>query len=458
MTERRQESTIKPSEATSAVKKCHLCASQPLHVFSKTSSWPDDTRQWVEKQCSQNIPPEAVVCRACEKYIKRHTGKTNVTPRWLPKTKVHSYCMVEGCGELSHTTTSIVSVEVAREYLDIIQSDGGISQSLSLCNCHYQYLYRELHYPQPCAACYSQPRYGGDYTRHCPDPAKITVFLKETFDFSGALTVASKICKPCYIFHRQVLQQLDSSSSAVTDTLHSIVFHLETRLADFEKKGVDTVCDKSFLAWNVCKVSLGLTKILQNEEAILLPELYTTFCNYIIQTIDKFPNVGKTLKTNPPTIRWFLSSISNHLGENLGIVCKHRKYGTLLYRRNGDILKALSKALGKAQQSQRTETAIRNDYCSLLQSKSKTESTDRLTDASILQACTAINSKINKQIKSLVKTYQRDPLLCANFSPEGFIQQLDPLLVQCIQVLTQNLQGREGSCLVNRTYLTALEC
>ena len=242
MTERRQHSTIKPREGTSAVKKCHLCASEPLYVCSKPSSWPDDTRQWVEKQCSESIPPEAVVCRACEKYVKRHTGETNVTPRWLPRRKVRSYCMVEGCGEESHTTTSIVSFEVAREYLDMIESDGGTSQSLSLCNCHYQYLYREVHYPQPCAACSSQPRYGGEYTRRCPDPAKITVFLKETFDFSGALTVASKICKPCYMFHRQMLQQIDSSSSVAINTLQSIVSDLETRLTHFEMKGVYRHC------------------------------------------------------------------------------------------------------------------------------------------------------------------------------------------------------------------------
>ena len=67
----------------------------------------------------------------------------------------------------------------------------------------------------------------------------------------------------------------------------------------------------------------------------------------------------------------------------------------------------------------------------------KSESKDELTDASILQACTALNVKINQQIKALMQTYQRDPLLCASFSPERLIQQLDPLLIQCIQVLTK---------------------
>ena len=118
--ERRQHSIVKSGVATLDTKKCHLCASEALHVYSKPSSWPEETREWVEKLCSQCFPTDAVVCRACEKYIKRHVGKANVTPRWLPKSKAHNiYCVVEGCGELSHTATSIVTYKVGQEYLDI---------------------------------------------------------------------------------------------------------------------------------------------------------------------------------------------------------------------------------------------------------------------------------------------------------------------------------------------------
>ena len=55
---------------------------------------------------TQSIPPDAPVCRACEKFIKRNTGRENVVPRWIPKDmrpKTLRYCMVEGCGEMSHT-------------------------------------------------------------------------------------------------------------------------------------------------------------------------------------------------------------------------------------------------------------------------------------------------------------------------------------------------------------------
>jgi hypothetical protein len=132
--------------------------------------------------------------------------------------------MVEGCGEVSHTSTSIVSFEAALEYLDmtgaVVDSDG-TPQTLSLCSLHYQYLYRQVHYPEPCTACSSQPRYGGEYVRRCPDPVRVTEFLKETLDYRNELTATSKICKPRYIFHRQVLQQMHDSNSTETEKLES---------------------------------------------------------------------------------------------------------------------------------------------------------------------------------------------------------------------------------------------
>jgi hypothetical protein len=106
-----------------------------------------------------------------------------------------------------------------------------------------------------------------------------------------------------------------------------------------------------------------------------------------------------------------------------------QKNGTLLFRRNGDIPKALSKALGKAQQSKKSETTVRR---SVVQSMAKSEKLDTHSDAGIIRACAA---RINSQIE-LVHRYQADPLLCAEFSRDTFIQQLDPLLLQCNQILT----------------------
>ena len=69
-------------------------------------------------------------------------------------------------------------------------------------------------------ACNSQPRYGDGYTRRCPDPVKITEFLKQTLDYTSELTATCKICKPCYLFHQQVLQQIKSSNIAQQQLTH----------------------------------------------------------------------------------------------------------------------------------------------------------------------------------------------------------------------------------------------
>jgi len=89
--------------------------------------------------------------------------------------------------------------DVAQEHLDLVEiqdshTESDTSSPLALCSCHYQQLYRALRFPLPCAACSSQPWYGGDYTRRCPNPVKITAYLQETVDFDGVISADSKVC------------------------------------------------------------------------------------------------------------------------------------------------------------------------------------------------------------------------------------------------------------------------
>ena len=113
-----------------------------------------------------------------------------------------------------------------------------------------------------------------------------------------------------------------------------------------------------------------------------------------------------------------------------------------MYQKNGDTLKALSKALGRAYQAQESEAQLRNKYSSVEPCTHKSEGKDELSDDTIMQACVSLNSRINKQIKCLIDTYHEDPLLCVSFDPEKLVQELDPLLIQCIQVLTKPTRER----------------
>ena len=124
---------------------------------------------------------------------------------------------------------------------------------------------------------------------------KIT-FLKQTLDFDGVLTTASRICKPCYSFHQQILLQAESGISTSMQTLHSIASDLDSTVKHFETQERNSASDKSFLAWNVSKICLQLVRTLQSEEAVLLPHLYAEFCQQVFQTIDMFPSVTKHLR------------------------------------------------------------------------------------------------------------------------------------------------------------------
>ena len=64
----------------------------------------------------------------------------------------------------------------------------------------------------------------------------ISAFLKQTFNFDVILTPKSKICKQCYLFHRQILQQQGGMNTKMLpdEELPSVVKEVERNIAEFE--------------------------------------------------------------------------------------------------------------------------------------------------------------------------------------------------------------------------------
>ena len=116
------------------------------------------------------------MCRACERFVKCHTGEICIVPRWVQREKFQTCSAVEGCGETAHTSRTIAPYDIAQECLDLVQSADSDTNSLALCNHHYQQLYRGIKFPVPCAAYVSQPWYGGDYIRRCPNLIQIITY------------------------------------------------------------------------------------------------------------------------------------------------------------------------------------------------------------------------------------------------------------------------------------------
>ena len=60
----------------------------------------------------------------------------------------------------------------------------------------------------------------------------------------------------------------------------------------------------------------------------------------------------------PPTINWLLNSSKLYFKDILGVVCKHKRYGTLLYRKGGDLQNALFRSLGLLKEANKRNVDI----------------------------------------------------------------------------------------------------
>ena len=90
-----------------------------------------------------------------------------------------------------------------------------------------------------------------------------------------------------------------------------------------------------------------LAASMESDQAVLLTKLYHNFFNTIIKESKNYPSLSSTKQTNSSSHCWVLSRLHSIFGESLVIICKHEKYGTLLYHKQCDQVKALSSALGK---------------------------------------------------------------------------------------------------------------
>ena len=84
-------------------------------------------------------------------------------------------------------------------------------------------------------------------------------------------------------------QNTEDGHSSPAPDLEGIAAHLESEIMKFEGLDSQKVSEKGYLTWSVHSISLKLTKMLQNDEAILLPELHEEFCQFMSSTIDNFP-------------------------------------------------------------------------------------------------------------------------------------------------------------------------
>ena len=118
-----------------------------------------------------------------------------------------------------------------------------------------------------------------------------------------------------------------------------------------------------------------------------------------------------------PNHTWLRNILSSFIQHHMTYRCAIPKYGTLIYRYGGDLVRSLTVAVGQAQPTDPSET---ND-----------------SDSMLTEVCQTLNSKLRHHIKMMISDDSLDPHKIENFNVKVFINSMDPSIRKAICLFTQ---------------------
>jgi hypothetical protein len=181
--------------------------------------------------------------------------------------------------------------------------------------------------------------------------------------------------------------------------LYAKVWEIESQCAQF--KQATSLNEVDFINGIAILTALELSHVLLANEANLLSTLYEIFSNFALNYANKLSSTSHKL----PGMRWLQVFLSNTFSSDLEIVVKHKCYGAVLYRKGGDIVHALSKALGELKAKSKKEADVRKEIHSLQFNQASSED---ISADYIITVCQHINKLINANIKKIIEKYQNN--------------------------------------------------
>ena len=123
---------------------------------------------------------------------------------------------------------------------------------------------------------------------------------------------------------------------------------LQSLMEIWTAKGGDK--DTDALTRAVLKAVLFVAEQLLQQKAVLLPWASQIFLQaYQLHRTGSIKSAELNLEVGESTVkfssRWLLNQLIIYLNPYMSYKCVHRKFGTILYRKGGDILTSLSWAL-----------------------------------------------------------------------------------------------------------------
>ena len=391
---------------------CSLCKQKKFH-YTHISEWNDDQKQFL-KTIEANISQSSCICKVCADDVKRNMHEDDYTPRWR---KTKPKCKVIGCKKVNGIKLcNVTNNAKIEQLLELEKTTTGIT----LCTDHYNIVYRSLPEKvnllahQKCKTCNREISKKTDY-HHCPDPQKIKEYLRDTVGCDVDINSADMVCLTCYKAHKTILEQENEQSK--DKDLQELMVTLKT--ADLA----------SVVEGALNEVTLTVAETLYKQEAIHLPTAYDMLTKLLRdQTVTGDKGISK---------QHLFSHLKQTLNKHLTCCTLQKSTGTLLYRKDGNLLLALTKVL---QREKKGKLDGHNEQSNSNNEPSNSNQRDDLETANTLVAkvCTTMNTKLHQQAKKFINKSKTDEMDLTSLDMDQLIDSIDPALWSMIINLTKS--------------------
>ena len=179
----------------------------------------------------------------------------------------------------------------------------------------------------------------------------------------------------------------------------------------------------------MAKTLVRVGHILLEKRAILLPSIHSFFMSHA-RDLAKIKHLGSE-EIEAITSRWVLSDLTANLQHHIAYSCKVRKYGTLVYRPNTDLVPLLTEAMWRLRNAETMQSKGSED----------TDSANRPTTGNLDD----LNQIIHSQISTFLAKDAHSPIEHDEVNFDDLIRQIHPDLWSAICLLTRSTSERRGT-------------
>ena len=239
------------------------------------------------------------------------------------------------------------------------------------------------------------------------------------------LTHTDYICSTCYKLHVTILES--KAGLPINQSLSEITAFLKSKLSNTEDR----------LASCIRQIVLYVAQFLLSDSALLLPDVSRMFfISYGFELDgDTITNASYELEGLEGIVKfsskWLLQQLILQLHEHMSYKCVHKKFGTILYNKRGDLLKSLSWALGSKGS---TSTAA-----------SSFSLNGPINDSKLLEdAWMLVKSLIHKEIEKMSQAFTQSKFDPCCFKLKESVEAINPMLWSFLCTITKSVQEHLG--------------